>query len=97
MRGRGPALLSAAVLLLAVAAGAVLATSSPPPERAARSRTFQEFVGGLGLGAALDLSRCAAAFDARLGRACSLRHEPLPCGSWFCPVHAGPPSLLRDR
>ncbi len=97
MRGRGPALLSAAVLLLAVAAGAVLATSSPPPARTARSEAFQQLVGGLGLGPQLDLSRCAAAFDARLGPPCSLRHEPVLCGSWFCPVHAGPPSLLIDR
>ncbi len=97
MKGRGPALLSAAVLLLAGAAGAVLATSSRPPAREARSGAFQQLVGGLGLGPQLDLSRCAAAFDARLGPPCSLRHEPVLCGSWFCPVHAGPPSLLIDR
>ncbi|MCZ6573598.1 MAG: hypothetical protein O7C98_10590 [Planctomycetota bacterium] len=97
MKGRGPALLSAAVLLLAGAAGAVLATSSRLPAREARSGAFQQLVGGLGLGPQLDLSRCAAAFDARLGPPCSLRHEPVLCGSWFCPVHAGPPSLLIDR
>ncbi len=90
-------LLSAAVLSLALGAGAVLATSSPPPARTARSEAFQQLVGGLGLGPALDLSRCAAAIDARLGRPCSLRHEPVPGASWFCPVHAGPPSLLIDR
>lgn len=79
---RGPNLLLAAVVALALAAAAVFAL----PSR--RQDGFQELVHGLGLGAATDLSRCAAAFDPRDGRACSLRHDPVPCGSLFCPAHA---------
>jgi hypothetical protein len=90
MRGeRGPALLLAATVALALAAGAVLATAAPPPQRVADAEAFQSLVGGLGLGAAVDLSRCAPEFDPRVERACSLRFDPIPCGSSFCPAHAG--------
>jgi hypothetical protein len=79
---RGPTALLAAAVALALAAAAILATSSRAEDG------FQDLVHGLGLGAATDLSRCAAAFDPRDGDACALRHDPLPCGSLFCPVHA---------
>lgn len=84
MSGRGPALLLALAVLLPVAAAAVLVASP----MAADAEEFHGIVGGLGLGAAVDLSRCAASFDPRDGNACSLRHDPVPLGSLFCPVHA---------
>ena len=86
---RGPAILLAATVALALAAGAVLATAAPSSERSADAEAFQTLVRGLGLGASVDLSRCAPGFDPRVERACSFRFEPVPCGSFFCPAHAG--------
>lgn len=82
-------LLLALVVVLPAAACAVLACASLAPERAADDEAFQRLVGGLGLGPAVDLSRCAGAFDARMGASCTHRHEPVPCGSLFCSTHAG--------
>ena len=88
MSDRAPALLLAAAVVVALVAGGLLATSGTPPARQRGSGEFQGLVFGLGLGAPLDLSRCAAAFDPREGEACSLRFEPVPCGDRFCPAHA---------
>jgi hypothetical protein len=77
--------LLAATLFLAAAALGVLSVGSP---RTADSERFQRLVRGLGLGPAPDLARCACAFDPRVEGACSLRHEPVPFGSRFCPSHA---------
>jgi hypothetical protein len=74
---------------LPIAAAVLLATAGPSAARVEDGEEFQRLTGGLGLGAAIDLSRCAAEFDAREGALCSLRHEPLPGGSAFCPAHAG--------
>jgi hypothetical protein len=56
--------------------------SRPPAEE------FQCLVGGLGLGPAVDLSRCGFSFDPRLCPDCPLNHEPVPGGIYFCPQHA---------
>jgi hypothetical protein len=80
---RGPAVLLVATAALALAAALVLLL----PGRRDDGVEFQRLVRGVGLGAATDLSRCAAAFDPRDGGACSLRHDPVPCGSLLCPVH----------
>ncbi len=85
---RGPLLLLAAAVALPGLACAVLATAKPPARQAADAEAFQRLVGGLGLGPAVDLSRCALEFDPRAGRACALGGEPVPCGSLFCPAHA---------
>ncbi len=85
---RAPELLLAAAVAVALVAGALLATAGPPPARSRDSEGFQRLVFGLGLGAPIDLSRCAAAFDPREGAACSLQHDPVPCGARFCPSHA---------
>jgi len=69
----------AVALLLAVAPG----TPAPPTHA-----DFQRLVGGLGLGPAIDFSRCAHEFDPRVQPACSWRYEPLPCGNVACPSHA---------
>lgn len=86
---RALALLLAATVALTLAAGALVATGAPSPRRVADAEEFQTLVHGLGLGAAVDLSRCAPGFDPRVERACSFRFEPVPCGSFFCPAHAG--------
>jgi len=78
-------LLATVVVLAAAAASVVVAGASPPAGDAA---SFQRLVGGLGLGPAIDPSLCAPEFDPRLQADCSLRYEPLPAGSVFCPVHA---------
>jgi hypothetical protein len=89
MNDRALALLLAAAVLVALVAGVLLATSAaPPPARQRGGEEYQRLVFGLGLGAPIDLSRCAAAFDPRDGSACSVRFEPVPCGDRFCPAHA---------
>jgi len=87
--GLGPALLLAAAVALPLAAACVIAASAPRAAEREDAEAFEEVVGGLGLGAALDLSGCAACFDPRDGSACSHRHEPVPTGSFFCPAHSG--------
>ena len=54
----------------------------------AKASDFQELVGGLGCGPAVDLSQCEMTFDPRLCQDCSLRHEPVPGAVYFCPQHA---------
>jgi len=89
MSDRAPAFLFAAAVVVALVAGVLLATSgTPSPKRRRGGEEYQRLVFGLGLGAPIDLSRCAAAFDPREGTACSLRFEPVPCGDRFCPAHA---------
>jgi hypothetical protein len=70
-------------LVLATAAATILAAgaSQPHDERAAE---FQRLVGGLGMGAASDPSRCEAAFDPRLCPHCSHDLTPMPGGAIFC-------------
>ena len=75
--------LLAAVIALPLAAAALLLLAPGP---GADGAAFQGLVGGLGLGPAVDLSRCASDFDPRIDPGCSLRHDPLPLA--FCPSHA---------
>lgn len=84
MRRRAPEVLLAVVAALACLAAALVAGAPGVPDAA----PFQRLVGGLGLGPAVDLSRCAAEYDARLACSCSLRHEPSPGACVFCPSHA---------
>jgi hypothetical protein len=90
VRSSGPARLVGAVLaLVAGAAAAVASSSGPSPGEVERGREFQRLVGGLGLGPTLDLSRCDADFDRRVGPECPDRHGAIPGGDVFCPHHAG--------
>jgi hypothetical protein len=52
------------------------------------SQEFQRVVGGLGLGAAIDLEGCPCSFDPRLADVCSKDWGPVPGGLYFCPHHA---------
>jgi len=91
-----PARLAATTLLLA-ALGAAVALSGArepgaggrgAPDRERSADDFQRAVGGIGLGVALRIGPCAAAFDPRLESACALRLEPLPGGACFCRAHS---------
>jgi hypothetical protein len=75
-----------AVALVLLPAAAVVCASRPAPRG---DRSFHALTGGLGLGAAVDLSRCAAAFDPGIEPRCSLRTGPVPGGEFLCPAHAG--------
>jgi hypothetical protein len=74
--------LTGAACLLVVRDGL---TASSPNEC---GEEFQRLVGGLGMGPAVDLSRCAFSFDPRLCPDCPLNVEPVPGGVYFCPQHA---------
>lgn len=85
MTGRGPVVVVAAVAALVAAAALALGTSSRrDPAEAARSDAFQALVGGLGGGPAVDLARCARAFDPRLDDGCAFRTHPVPAGGAYC-------------
>jgi hypothetical protein len=82
-------LLRALIVLLAGAAGLLVAMDTLTGiEQERRSEEFQRLVGGLGMGPAVDLSRCGFSFDPRLCPDCPLNHEPVPDGVYFCPQHA---------
>jgi hypothetical protein len=82
-------LLALVIAFLAGTAGVLIATDSlPSTQRDRRSEEFQRLVGGMGLGPAVDLSRCGFSFDPRLCPECPLNHEPVPGGVYFCPQHA---------
>jgi hypothetical protein len=90
MRLEGPRVVTVVVLSLALAAGLLLATDpGAGPRRSERGREFQQAVGGLGFGPALDLGTCAFAFDPRICPACPADRGPIPGGLYFCPHHAG--------
>jgi hypothetical protein len=60
--------------------------SPAAPDR--RSEEFQRLVGGLGMGPAVDLSRCGFSFDPRLCQDCPFNYNPVPGGVCFCSEHA---------
>jgi hypothetical protein len=92
VRDRAGALLLGLSLALAGSAGVVLALDAQPGAgKQRRAEEFHRLVGGLGFGPALDLERCAYAFDPRLCPACSGDCGPIPGGLYFCPHHAGSP------
>jgi len=89
MHPRAPLAVLAGVLMLTVSAAAILvAGDRDDSARAARGREFQELVGGLGFGPAVDLSRCPASFDPRLAHQCPADLGPVPAGGYLCPHHA---------
>ena len=53
-----------------------------------RGKEFQQLVGGLGLGPAVNLGDCCCCFEPRLDSACGFDRGPIPGGSCFCPRHA---------
>jgi hypothetical protein len=87
MSTNGPAALAIIALALTIAAVAILLEGQQTPTREARACEFQGLVGGLGLGPAVDLSRCAFSFDPRLCRHCPADVGPIPGGGCFCAEH----------
>jgi hypothetical protein len=82
-------LVAALIAALAGAAGLLVAWDGLSPAGGSRpAGEFQQLVGGLGMGPAIDLSRCARSLDPRLYPDCPLNHEPVPGGACFCPQHA---------
>ncbi|MCE9638105.1 MAG: hypothetical protein K8T90_20580 [Planctomycetes bacterium] len=91
VRPRTVTIAVAAVATLAAAASlAIVVASRRDDGSAERSAQFQALVGGLGTGAVLDLSGCAATFDPRVTGACPDATGAFPGGTRFCPA-AGPP------
>jgi len=88
---RAPETVWAGVLVLALGAAVAVAASGPSAARERKGAAFQAAVGGLGLGRAADLTRCAGAFDPRTGGRCDLRYHALPSTEAVCPDHAMPP------
>jgi hypothetical protein len=77
------------VLVLTVgASGLLLLANLEHPAVTGRGNEFQDLLGGLGFGPALDLSRCPQSFDPRLCSHCRQNLEPLPGAGCFCPQHA---------
>jgi hypothetical protein len=88
MREHAAEILFAATASLTLAAGALLALGPATDDgRAARGREFQRLVGGLGLGADVDLSQCGQSFDPRTGALCDSACGPLAEGRFYCPRH----------
>jgi hypothetical protein len=89
MHSRAPLAVLAGILILAASAAVILVVESRDDSAgAAREQEFQQLVGGLGFGPAVDLSRCPASFDPRLGHHCPEDVGRVPAGGYFCPHHA---------
>jgi hypothetical protein len=91
-RWRSPDALLLGTLALTLAAALAVMTSGPGNEQSLASVELRRaLLGGPGLGRAVDLSRCDAAFDPRLGCGCELSYWPIPGAVALCPDHALPP------
>jgi hypothetical protein len=85
---RNRILVAALIAGLTVAAGVLIMVDARSGADREQQREFQTLVGGLGMGPAVDLSRCAFSFDPRLCPDCPLNHEPVPGAACFCRQHA---------
>lgn len=84
---REEVLLGALVCLLAACLTVLCAEGRANPAKQRAAREFQTLVHGVGLGPAVDPSRCAMAFDPRLMSRCPHDTDTLPLGGAFCPFH----------
>ena len=96
-RWRPPEVVLLGTLILTLAAFGAVVTSGPGEEEARASLELYRTLDVPGLGRAVDLSRCAAAFDPRLGSPCELRYGPLPGTQALCPDHTLPPRAETRR
>jgi hypothetical protein len=80
--------LLAALALSCAAAGGAIAADPWFRRPEAAQREFQQLLGGLGCGPAVNLAECELAFDPRLDGACTADCGPIPGGHWFCGRHA---------
>jgi hypothetical protein len=89
MRTHSIALTVVSFLILVTAAATVLDVDANwDRDDQQASREFQELVGGLGFGPAVDLSTCSYSFDPRVCSNCPHDLGPIPGGVYFCPQHA---------
>jgi hypothetical protein len=89
MSSRRRTLVAGLIAALTGAAALLVATDSASAVRRRRpAEEFQVLVGGLGMGPAVDLSRCGFSFDPRLCPDCPLNHDPVPGSICYCPQHA---------
>jgi len=95
MKRREETLVALVAVVLILAAGLFAAEKRADAKRARREQSFQQLVRGVGLGPAVDMSGCEAAFDVRICPTCSHDIGPLPLGSIYCPHHAL--SVSADR
>ena len=100
MESRATTLFFILLVMVGLAGGALHFEQQAQSRRQLHRADFQQLVGGLGFGPAVDLSSCAFGFDPRLDCSCSQDSGPIPGGSCFCPRHASsilfyPP--LEDR
>jgi hypothetical protein len=84
MQSRTPLSLLLIILMLVIGAGFVLAVDGGG-HSSGRAQEYQQLVGGLGFGPALDLSTCANSFDPRVSNQRPAPLGPFPDGSAFCP------------
>jgi hypothetical protein len=79
------------VLVSALLGATAIVLAADPGTRADRptGRSFQQLVGGLGGGPAVDLAGCPAGLDSRLDGRCSAGLGPVPGGSCWCGRHTG--------
>jgi hypothetical protein len=88
---RAPDAVLLGTLVLVVGAAAAVVGSAPGDEQSLSAGELRGLLGGVGLGRAVDMSRCASAFDGRLFGRCDLRYSPLPGVDALCPDHSLPP------
>jgi hypothetical protein len=89
MRSKAPFGVLVLILALAVVSGVLVVVDSRDRDaQAARAKEFQELIGGMGFGPAVDLGRCPYGFDPRLSHRCTADLGPIPGGGCFCPHHA---------
>lgn len=74
--------------ICAVAIALVALDGDLGDSKRAQADSFQQVVGGLGFGPALDLSQCEFSFDPRLCGHCASTQATIAGGSYFCPHHA---------
>jgi hypothetical protein len=88
MSAKLPPLVWIVVAFFTVMAAGILALGDCRHEGRTASGEYQRLVGGLGVGPALDLSRCPNSFDPRVCPRCTEDLGPLAGSGHFCPQHA---------
>jgi len=85
---RKPTALLITVMLLVLTAGSIVLVGDRNEATMAEAEEFQQLVGGLGFGPALEIDRAPEAFDPRLAARCADNLGPLPGTSVLCPYQA---------
>src|SRR5437868_15280170 len=89
MQPKAPLVVFFLIVALAISAAIMIGVQSRKNAPPASAAEFQQLIGGLGFGPAVDLARCPNSFDPRLCARCSRDRGPIPGGRRLCPQHAG--------